>query len=318
MGRGLPVHRDVPGPAVRHDPRDGPHRDHHGRLRDGGDPLRAARPLRGPERRPLGLHLQRHQELPRSRTAVRPARPRQRDDDGPVHEGVHRAARRHLPPARRAGHRRHERVHPQPPRPGGHRARRSRRCAPTRSARRGRGTTARGWRTPTSCRSRARCSTRPSATGSTSAHRLREDVHVTAADLLDIPSAGGGEPGAVTDAGLRGNVSVGVRYLEAWLRGVGAVAIDHLMEDAATAEISRSQVWQWVHQEVVTAEGTRIDAARVEQVLTEVLAELAAVRRRPVRRRGRPVPAGRARGGLPDVPHRARVHAVPRRARVSR
>jgi malate synthase len=105
-------------------------------------------------------------------------------------------------------------------------------------------------------------------------HRLREDVHVTAADLLDIPSAGGGEPGAVTDGGLRGNVSVGVRYLEAWLRGIGAVAIDHLMEDAATAEISRSQVWQWVHQEVVTAEGTRIDAARVEQVLKEVLAEL--------------------------------------------
>lgn len=105
-------------------------------------------------------------------------------------------------------------------------------------------------------------------------HRLREDVHVTAADLLDIPSAGGGEPGAVTDGGLRGNVSVGVRYLEAWLRGIGAVAIDHLMEDAATAEISRSQVWQWVHQGVVTAEGTRIDAARVEQVLTEVLADL--------------------------------------------
>ena len=106
------------------------------------------------------------------------------------------------------------------------------------------------------------------------AHRLREDVHVTAADLLDIPSAGGGEPGAGHDAGLRGNVSVGVRYLEAWLRGIGAVAIDHLMEDAATAEISRSQVWQWVHQEVVTAEGTRIDAARVEEVLTDVLAEL--------------------------------------------
>ena len=97
---------------------------------------------------------------------------------------------------------------------------------------------------------------------------------MTAADLLDIPSAGGGEPGAVTDGGLRGNVSVGVRYLEAWLRGIGAVAIDHLMEDAATAEISRSQVWQWVHQEVVTAEGTRIDAERVEKVLADVLGEL--------------------------------------------
>ncbi|MBO3085335.1 malate synthase A [Cellulomonas fengjieae] len=105
-------------------------------------------------------------------------------------------------------------------------------------------------------------------------HRLREDVHVTAGQLLDIPSAGGSEPGAVTDGGLRSNVSVGVRYLEAWLRGSGAVAIDHLMEDAATAEISRSQVWQWVRQEVVTAEGTRIDAARVEEVLADVLAQL--------------------------------------------
>ena len=121
LGRDLPVHRDVPGPAVRHHPRDGPHRDHHGRVRDGGDPLRAARPLRRPERRPLGLHLQRHQELPRSRTPVRPAGPRQRHDDRPVHEGVHRAARRHLPQAGRAGHRRHERVHPRPSRPGGHR-----------------------------------------------------------------------------------------------------------------------------------------------------------------------------------------------------
>ncbi len=105
-------------------------------------------------------------------------------------------------------------------------------------------------------------------------HRLRDDVRVTAADLLDIPSAGGGEPGAVTDAGLRGNVSVGVRYLEAWLRGIGAVAIDHLMEDAATAEISRSQVWQWVHQGVVTAEGSRIDAELVEKLLADVLGEV--------------------------------------------
>jgi len=103
-------------------------------------------------------------------------------------------------------------------------------------------------------------------------HRLREDVLVTAADLLDIPSAGGAEPGAVTDAGLRQNVSVAVRYLEAWLRGSGAVAIDDLMEDAATAEISRSQVWQWVHQGTTTAEGTVIDATTVREVLADVLA----------------------------------------------
>jgi len=105
-------------------------------------------------------------------------------------------------------------------------------------------------------------------------HRLREDVHVTEAQLLDVPSAGGAEPGAVTDEGLRGNVSVAVRYIESWLRGVGAAAIDDLMEDAATAEISRSQVWQWVHQEVRTDSGTRITADHVRSVLASVLAEL--------------------------------------------
>ncbi|MGW6128893.1 malate synthase A [Cellulomonas sp. NPDC055163] len=102
-------------------------------------------------------------------------------------------------------------------------------------------------------------------------HRLRDDVRVTAAELLDIPSAGGGEPGAVTDAGVRSNVSVALRYLEAWLRGSGAVAIDDLMEDAATAEISRSQLWQWVHHGTVTAEGTTITAEQVERVLGDVL-----------------------------------------------
>ncbi|UOE43940.1 malate synthase A [Agromyces larvae] len=85
--------------------------------------------------------------------------------------------------------------------------------------------------------------------------RLRDDVAVTAADLLDIPSAGG----QVTEAGVIDNISIAIRYLESWLRGVGAAAIDNLMEDAATAEISRSQIWQWLHENTVTAEGTRID-----------------------------------------------------------
>jgi malate synthase len=72
--------------------------------------------------------------------------------------------------------------------------------------------------------------------------RLREDVSVDAGDLLDIEVPGG----EVTDEGVHNNVSVGVRYLESWLRGVGAVAIYNLMEDAATAEISRAQIWQWL------------------------------------------------------------------------
>jgi malate synthase len=94
--------------------------------------------------------------------------------------------------------------------------------------------------------------------------RLREDVTVSAADLLDFEIPGG----EVSDEGLRTNVSVGVRYLHSWLNGVGAAAIDNLMEDAATAEISRSQVWQWVHanatRPVFTHERVReeIDAVR--------------------------------------------------------
>ena len=73
-------------------------------------------------------------------------------------------------------------------------------------------------------------------------YRQREDVHTTADQLLDFAIPGG----QVTDAGLATNVSVGVRYIDAWLSGTGAAALDNLMEDAATAEISRSQVWQWV------------------------------------------------------------------------
>ena len=99
--------------------------------------------------------------------------------------------------------------------------------------------------------------------------RLRDDVRVTAGDLLDLRI-----DGAVTDAGVRSNVSIGVRYLDSWLRGVGAAAIDNLMEDAATAEISRSQLWQWMRQRVTTAEGTLITREYVERVLGDVLAGL--------------------------------------------
>ncbi len=99
--------------------------------------------------------------------------------------------------------------------------------------------------------------------------RLREDVSVTAGDLLDLRIQG-----EVTDAGVRANVSIAVRYLESWLRGVGAAAIDNLMEDAATAEISRSQLWQWIHQRVVTAEGNRITVKSVDAILAEVVAGL--------------------------------------------
>jgi malate synthase len=90
--------------------------------------------------------------------------------------------------------------------------------------------------------------------------RKRDDVQVTEDDLLsfDVP---GGE---ITDEGLRVNVSVGVRYVDAWLHGVGAAAIDNLMEDAATAEISRAQVWSWVQAGRFEEERVREEIAKVE------------------------------------------------------
>lgn len=96
--------------------------------------------------------------------------------------------------------------------------------------------------------------------------RQRDDVEVTAAQLLDVRIGRD-----ITDAGVRDNVSVAVRYIEAWLRGFGAVAIDNLMEDAATAEISRSQIWQWIHQDQSTAEGTRITRSWVRELVAETV-----------------------------------------------
>ncbi|MGW4946934.1 malate synthase A [Actinoplanes sp. NPDC004185] len=102
--------------------------------------------------------------------------------------------------------------------------------------------------------------------------RRRDEVSVDAAQLLDVAATGG----AVTEAGLRGNVSVALQYLEAWLRGNGAVAINNLMEDAATAEISRSQVWQWIHNGVRLDDGTTITAELVGRIEDEELAEIRA------------------------------------------
>jgi malate synthase len=103
--------------------------------------------------------------------------------------------------------------------------------------------------------------------------RLRDDVSVTAEQLLEFEI-----PGAeITDGGLRANVSVGVRYLDAWLNGFGAAAIDNLMEDVATAEISRSQVWSWVHAGRFSADRVREEVSRVEaaDVAKEVFEEVA-------------------------------------------
>ncbi|MGH3437697.1 MAG: malate synthase A [Sciscionella sp.] len=101
--------------------------------------------------------------------------------------------------------------------------------------------------------------------------KRREEVEVTAGQLLDIASASGES----TEAGLRGAVDVGVRYISSWLGGNGAAAIHNLMEDAATAEISRSQIWQWVHNGVVLDSGDKVTAVLVRSVLADTRAQLA-------------------------------------------
>ena len=94
---------------------------------------------------------------------------------------------------------------------------------------------------------------------------LRTEVAVTARDLLTVPD------GAITEEGLRGNLRVGVQYLESWLRGNGCVPLYHLMEDAATAEICRAQLWQWLHHGARTSDGRPISMARFDALLTAEL-----------------------------------------------
>ncbi|MGX7670321.1 malate synthase A [Plantactinospora sp. DSM 117369] len=102
--------------------------------------------------------------------------------------------------------------------------------------------------------------------------RTRDEVRVSAAQLLDVAAT----PGAPTEAGLRNDVSVGIQYLASWLAGSGAVAIFNLMEDAATAEISRSQVWQWLHNDVTLDTGVRVTRELVERIADEEIAKLGA------------------------------------------
>jgi malate synthase len=104
--------------------------------------------------------------------------------------------------------------------------------------------------------------------------RKREDVHVTAEQLLDVRST----PGEKTEAGLRSNISVGIQYLESWLRGSGAGGINNLMEDAATAEISRSQVWQWLHNDVRLSNGETVTRELVERLVDEEMTAIAEAR----------------------------------------
>jgi malate synthase len=98
--------------------------------------------------------------------------------------------------------------------------------------------------------------------------RKRQDVHVTASELLAIPK------GTITEAGLRQNLNVGIGYIEAWLRGTGCVPLYNLMEDAATAEISRAQLWQWIRHRARLEDGRTVDAALCSAMLDGEFAKL--------------------------------------------
>jgi malate synthase len=98
--------------------------------------------------------------------------------------------------------------------------------------------------------------------------RKRQDIDVVAADLLAVPS------GTITEVGVRQNLNVGVGYIEAWLRGTGCVPLYNLMEDAATAEISRAQIWQWMRHAAKLDDGRTVDAALCGEVLDQELAKL--------------------------------------------
>jgi malate synthase len=101
-------------------------------------------------------------------------------------------------------------------------------------------------------------------------HRLREEVSVSAQELLAVDKT----PGQVTEAGVRSNVGVALRYFDSWVGGIGAAAIFNLMEDAATAEIARCQLWQWAHHGTPLAEGGRVSAELVRSIVDEEAATL--------------------------------------------
>lgn len=94
-------------------------------------------------------------------------------------------------------------------------------------------------------------------------HVTREDINISEKDLVEVPK------GTVTEAGIRKNINVGILYLEAWLRGYGAVALYNLMEDAATAEISRTQVWQWLKHEVTLEDGRKFSTEMYIELLND-------------------------------------------------
>ncbi|MEL7426228.1 MAG: malate synthase A, partial [Bacteroidota bacterium] len=96
----------------------------------------------------------------------------------------------------------------------------------------------------------------------------RKEVNITTEDLLAVPE------GTITEDGVRENIRVGILYVESWLRGRGAAALFHKMEDAATAEISRTQLWQWLQQRATLANGQTLTVARYDELQQDEIAAM--------------------------------------------
>ena len=261
---------------------------------------------RRPQRRALGLHLQRDQEVPR-RPGVRAARPRRRDDGRAVHARLHRAARARLPPPRRARDRRHGGVHPEPRR-GRSTSRPSRACARTRSARRARASTAPGSRIPGLVPLAREIFDAVLGDRPNQKARLREDVVPDARGAARARSHAGRDHAR----GRRRRTSRSACATStAWLGGVGAAAIDNLMEDAATAEISRAQLWQWIrHALPRRARARSITPELYARERDAVLARLAGDGRVHLDDAARAARRARAGQRLRAVPHAARRRAA--------
>jgi malate synthase len=99
---------------------------------------------------------------------------------------------------------------------------------------------------------------------------MRKDVSIRGSELIDFTI----ENAVITEEGLRTNINVGILYIESWLRGIGAAALYNLMEDAATAEISRAQVWQWIQHKCKTDDGQAINIERVSELVTSEVAKI--------------------------------------------
>ncbi len=172
------------------------------------------------------------------------------------------AAHQDLPPPRRLRDGRHGGADSDQGRSGRRTRARWRRSAPTSCARSAKATTAPGSRIPALV-ALAKQVFDEGMPGPNQLDRLRDEVSVDAAALLEPPA------GTRTEAGLRHNIRVGIQYLEAWLGGQGAVPIYNLMEDAATAEISRTQIWQWLKHRAALDDGRTVTRELVDTLVAE-------------------------------------------------